>query len=79
LPSTEARRVRRASASTVERDQLLELCGELLAARQLLERLGTDLRAVAAHAGAARLAVAGDCIALADMVPPRGIGTLVRS
>ena len=34
----------------VERDGLYELCGEVLEARQLLARLGTDLKAVAAKA-----------------------------
>lgn len=34
----------------VARDELVALCDELLANRQLLARLGTDLRAVAAYA-----------------------------
>ena len=34
----------------VDRDQLLELCEEIIHSRQLLQQLGTDLRAVAAHA-----------------------------
>lgn len=34
----------------VDRDELVEMCEELLATRQLLLRLGTDLRAVAAKA-----------------------------
>ena len=34
----------------IERDVLFELCGEVLEARQLLARLGTDLKAVAAKA-----------------------------
>jgi hypothetical protein len=34
----------------VRREQLIELREEVLAARQLLERLGTDLRTVAARA-----------------------------
>ena len=33
----------------VGRDDLIELCNELLSARQLLQRLGTDLRTVAAR------------------------------
>jgi hypothetical protein len=33
----------------VARDELFELCRELLEARQLLARLGTDLRTVAAR------------------------------
>jgi hypothetical protein len=34
----------------IERDVLFELCGEVLEPRQLLARLGTDLKAVAAKA-----------------------------
>jgi hypothetical protein len=34
----------------VDRDLLFELCSEVLEARTLLARLGTDLRAVAAKA-----------------------------
>ncbi len=32
----------------VERDELLELCEEIVSSRQLLARLGADLRTVAA-------------------------------
>jgi len=33
----------------VERDELLELCEEIVSSRQLLARLGADLRTVAAR------------------------------
>ena len=34
----------------VDRDQLYQLCEEVLETRQLLQRFGSDLRSVAAHA-----------------------------
>jgi len=37
-------------STPVDRDVLYELCSELIEARQLLARLGTDLRSVAARA-----------------------------
>jgi hypothetical protein len=40
----------RGHTQPVDRDTLVEVCAELLEARQLLARLGTDLRTVAAKA-----------------------------
>ena len=40
----------RGQSCPVDRDVLVDLCGELLEARSLLARLGTDLRTVAGRA-----------------------------
>lgn len=34
---------------SLKREEVLEVCEELLSCRQLLARLGTDLRSVASH------------------------------